>query len=106
MDRRFFLKAAGVLASALVITRSTPSEAMPVAPGHLPASGDPEIFPSVATEADVENVRPEEARWVWVGPRRRYWRRRYRRYWRRRYYWRPWRRRYWRRRYWRRRWYY
>jgi hypothetical protein len=104
MDRRrFLLGLAGAFAAAtLMASGSKMAEALPLQPPpDLPPDPIPE--PAVATEADLEAAKAQEA--YWVVRRRRYWRPWRRRYWRRRYYYRPyrWRRRYWRRRYWRRR---
>lgn len=99
MDRRrFLLGLVGALAAATTLTAATSevAEALPLQPPpELPPEPTPEH--AIATEADLEAAKAQEAYWV----RRRRWRRYYwrprRRYWRR-YYWRP-RRRYWRRRY-------
>ncbi|HMN71640.1 MAG TPA: hypothetical protein PKA55_07200 [Rhodoblastus sp.] len=100
MDRRSFLGLFGGLAAAVVLLETSPSEAMPAAKPSDVAPAAPE--PAVATDADMESVKPEKAYWR----RRRVYRRYYRRrYWRRRYYYRP--RYYYRRRYyWRPRYYY
>ena len=107
MDRRRFLLglAGAFAATTLMASGSKMAEALPLQPPpDLPPDPIPE--PAVATEADLEAAKAQEAYWV---VRRRYyyrpWRRRWRRRYWRRYYYRPyrWRRRYWRRRYWRRR---
>jgi len=108
MDRRRFLLglAGAFAATTLMASGSKMAEALPLQPPpDLPPDPIPE--PAVATEADLEAAKAQEAYWV---VRRRYyyrpWRRRWRRRYWRRYYYRPyrWRRR-WRRRYWRRRYY-
>jgi len=97
VDRRSFLGLFGGLAATAVLLKSSAAEAMPAA--KLSDLPPPAPEPAVATDADVEAVKPEKAYWR----RRRYYRRR--RYWRRRYYYRP--RYYYRRRYyWRPRYYY
>ena len=109
MDRRRFLLglAGAFAATTLMASGSKMAEALPLQPPpDLPPDPIPE--PAVATEADLEAAKAQEAYWV---VRRRYyyrpWRRRWRRRYWRRYYYRPyrWRRRRWRRRYWRRRYY-
>lgn len=106
MDRRFFLTAMGAGAAAFALLRSGPSEAMPLAPNPAVPASDA-AAPAVATDVDVENARPEEARYGFY--RRRRFRRRFfrRRYFRRRYF-RPRfvRRRYFRPRFFRRRYFY
>src|SRR3954470_11762859 len=91
--RRFLLGLAGAFAATtLMASGSKMAEALPLQPPpDLPPEPIPE--PAIATEADLEAAKAQEAYWVVV--RRRRWRR-----WR---YYRPyrWRRRYWRRRYWR-----
>ena len=99
MDRRsFLLGLAGVLGTTALMAGSNAAEALPLQPlPELPPEPHPEA--AVATEADLEAAKVEDAYWVIYRRRRPWWRRR-RRDWRR-YYWRP-RRRYWRRRRWRR----
>jgi hypothetical protein len=109
MERRSFLKflIGSVSVAAAAITTSaitaTPSEAMPVMP--RPPQPTP-AEPAVATQDDIDAIKPEPVQYYWR--RRRYWRwrrRRYR-YWRRRRFvvrrgyvgWRRRRYRYWRRR--------
>jgi len=92
MDRRRFLLglAGAFAATTLMASGSKMAEALPLQPPpDLPPDPIPE--PAVATEADLEAAKAQEAYWV---VRRRYyyrpyrWRRRWRRrYWRRRYYW-------------------
>jgi len=92
MDRRHFLLglAGAFAATAFTVSGSKMAEALPLQPPpDLPPDPIPE--PAVATEADLEAAKAQEAYWVLV--RRRRWRPRRRRYWRRRYYYRPWRRR-------------
>jgi hypothetical protein len=110
MERRHFLKLAfGFAAGAVALAAS--AQAAPLAPhpltddGRLPP-GSEEPRPAIATEEDVNSLKPEEVRWG------RHWHRRWhhRRWgWRRRRHW-GWRRRHWgyrrrwhRRRFWRRR---
>lgn len=100
VDRRSFLGLFGGLAAAVTLFKASPGEAMPAAKPTDVAPAGPE--PAVATDADMESAKVENAQWRY----RRRWRRPryrvYRRYYRRRY-WRP---RYYRRRYyWRRRYY-
>jgi hypothetical protein len=98
MERRYFLKLAfGFAAGAAALAAS--AQAAPLAPqpltddGRLPP-GSEEPRPAVATEEDVNALKPEEVRWGrrhW-GWRRRHWgwRRRHwghRRRWHRRRYW-------------------
>ena len=106
MERRHFLKLAfGFAAGAAALAAS--AQAAPLAPhplledGRLPPP-DEQARPAVATEEDVNRLKPEEVRWYrrwrrrrW-GFRRRHWG--WRRHWgfRRRWH----RRRFWRRRYW------
>lgn len=94
MDRRFFVTALGAGAAALAFLRSGPSEAMPLTPN--PAASPSDAAPAVATDVDVENARPEEARYGFYRRRRRFRRRFFRRYYRPRFF----------RRRFRRRWYY
>jgi hypothetical protein len=105
MERRHFLKIAfGFVAGAgLVAQTVTRAQAAPLLPtnpldNHRP---DSEPQPAVASQDDVDRLRPEQVRWH-RGWRGRHWGWRHRHWgWRRRH----WgvRRRYWRRRYWRRR---
>jgi len=100
MDRRrFLLGLAGAFAAAGFMAASPQqAEALPLQPPpDLPP--EPKPAPAVATEADLEAAKAEEA--YWVVYRRRWRRRRWRRRYWRRYYYRP-RRRYWRRRRYRR----
>jgi hypothetical protein len=92
MERREFLKLTlgfTAAAGAIAVTAAT-AQAAPMLPSARnmvpPGSKDaPAAEPAIATQDDVDSMRPEQVRW-----RRRHWRRRY---------WRPrvWRRRYWRR---------
>ena len=93
MDRRRFLLglAGAFAATALVAGGSKTAEALPMQPPpDLPP--EPKPAPAVATEADLEAAKAEEAYWVVYRRRPRRWRR-----WRRWRYYRPYRR-YWRRR--------
>jgi hypothetical protein len=104
MERRHFLKLAfGFAAGAATLAAS--AQAAPLAPhplledGRLPPPNE-QARPAVATEGDVNSLKPEEVRWGrrW-GWRRRHWGWRRRHWgWRRRRW--GYRRRYWRRRYW------
>jgi hypothetical protein len=99
MERRHFIKVAfGFAAGAAALAAS--AQAAPLLPQPLtengrlpPATNDAQ--PAVASEAEVERLKPEEVRWGWHrshwGWRRRHWG------WRRRHW--GWRRR-WHRRYW------
>ena len=100
MDRRSFLFGlAGAFAASAIVGGSGAAQALPLTPRpDLPP--DPVApAPAVATEADLEAAKAQEAYWVVVRRRRRryYYRRRRYYYRRRRYYYR--RRRYRRRRY-------
>ena len=98
MDRRRFLLglAGAFAATTLIAAGSRTAEALPLQPPpDLPPKSKP--APAVATQADLESAKAEEAYWVYY---RRRPRRRWRRYRRWRYYYRPYRvRRRWRRRY-------
>src|SRR3982750_2038673 len=87
MDRRRFLLG---LAGAFAAAGPQQAEALPLQPPDLPP--EPKPAPAVATEADLEAAKAEEA--YWVVYRRRWRRRRWRRRYWRRFYYRP-RRRYW-----------
>ena len=93
MDRRKFLLGlvGGLTAAAAATAISQQAEALPLARPVSPRLPEtPE--PAVATDADLEGVKVQDAQYYYYRrPRRR-------RYWRRRYF-RP-RRRYWRRRRW------
>jgi hypothetical protein len=107
MERRHFLKLAFAFAAGAAALAAS-AQAAPLAPHSLTADGrlppgSEELRHAVATEEDVNALKPEEVRWGhgrhW-GWRRRHWG------WRRRHW--GWRRRHWgwRRRHWgyRRRW--
>jgi hypothetical protein len=86
MERRSFLKLtlglAAVAAGTVAVVK--PSQAMPVMAPVEPPRQDTEAKPeakpepAVATQNDIDTVKPENVQYYW---RRRYWRRRY---WRRR----------------------
>jgi hypothetical protein len=102
MERRDFLKLAlGFSAGAAALAAS--AQAAPLAPhpllenSRLPVPNE-EVRPAVATEEDVNNLKPEEVRWG--HGRHRGWGRGRHWGWHRRRHW-GWRRRHWaRRRYW------
>lgn len=111
MERRHFLKVAlGFAAGAATLVTSMRSQAAPLPPlqsdNAATRSETPATEPAVASQTDIDNLKPEDIRWG-RGRRRRFgWRRRFglrRRFRRRRFYGFR-RRRFWRRRFWRRRW--
>jgi hypothetical protein len=85
MERRHFIKLGfGFAVGAAALAAS--AQAAPLLPqplaenGRLP-SANKDAHPAVATEAEVERLKPEEVRWGW---HRRHWgwrRRWHRRYW-------------------------
>jgi hypothetical protein len=97
MERRHFLKlavgfAAGATGAAALAAGAQAAPLSPRPSGadeHLPAA-IPEFHPAVTTEAEVENLRPEQVRWGhhW----HRHWHRRW--HWHRRRW--GWRRHHWR----------
>jgi hypothetical protein len=103
MERRDFLKlAVGLAAGTAALATAAQAAPMMVPPlirdGRLPP-GKQDVTPAVTSEAEVENLRPEQVRWGHHG----HWHRRHwgwhRRHW-------GWRRRHWgwRRRHWHRHW--
>ena len=113
MDRRKFLTFLAVAAGGVAAFAAGASEAeamVPMAPLPAPDPMAADTQPAVATDEDIAAAKAEDVRWVWVGRRRRVyrrfrWRRRFfrrrRRFYRirrRRLFWR--RRVYFRRRFW------
>jgi hypothetical protein len=103
MERRDFLKlAVGLAAGTAALATAAQAAPLMVPPlnrdGRLSA-GKQDVTPAVTSEAEVENLRPEQVRWGHHG----HWHRRHwgwhRRHW-------GWRRRHWgwRRRHWHRHW--
>jgi hypothetical protein len=90
MERRHFLKLAVGIAvgTAALAAGAQAAPLSPRPPGgeeHLPAANR-DIHPAVTSEAEVENLRPEQVHWGHHWHRRWHWRRRHwgwhRRHWR------------------------
>ena len=81
MERRYFLKlAVGIAAGTAALAAA--SQAAPLSPRPLagnerlqPANED--VHPAVTTEAELENLKPEQVRWGHHRHRRWHWHRRH-----------------------------
>jgi hypothetical protein len=100
MERRYFMKlvfGAAVGAAALgVSAQAAPLSPILSQPGRVLARGGVEATPAVVTQADVDNLKPEQVRWGHHWHRRHWgW---HRHHWHRHHW--GWRHRHWHRRHW------